>query len=172
MKSVFLLLGCIVCMHMLHGCGDSVSEAAIPADDTRRQQAFLTNEQEEFSLMKLYVQVNGQRFSVALENNATVMALVKRLREEPLTITMNDYADFEKVGALGMTLPTDDRQMTVQPGDMVLYNGNQLVLFYGVHVWSYTYLGSVDDRSGWTEALGDEAATVTLYLQEGKEGGS
>lgn len=70
------------------------------------------------------------------------------------------------VGLLGTSLPTDNRQITTQSGDIVLYQGNQIVLFYGTNTWSYTQIGHVNDLSGWQEALGGGDVTITLSLED------
>lgn len=93
-------------------------------------------------------------------------AFVDMMRESPITIRMSDYGGFEKVGSLGESLPTSDRQTTTEEGDIVLYSGNQIVIFYGTNSWSYTRLGHVDDLDGWEEALGNEDVTVTFSLSE------
>ena len=104
--------------------------------------------------MKMTVQVGESTFTATLEENAAVDALVEMMEHGSVTIQMSDYAGFEKVGALGSSLPTSNRQTTTQAGDIVLYQGNQIVLFYGSNSWSYTRLGKIDDLTGWTEALG------------------
>ena len=85
------------------------------------------------------------------------------LEEQPLTIQMQNYGGFEKVGSLGESLPASDQQTTTQPGDIVLYQGDQIVIFYGSNSWSYTRLGRVDDLTGWADALGTGDVTVTLF---------
>ena len=85
-----------------------------------------------------------------------------------VTIEMEDYGSFEKVGALGQSLPTENVQTTTQAGDIVLYQGNQIVLFYGSNSWSYTRLGKIDDLTGWEQALGDADVTVTFSLEESR----
>jgi len=86
------------------------------------------------------------------------------MENTPLTIQMQDYAGFEKVGPLGTSLPTDDSQTATHTGDIVLYQGNQVVMFYGSNSWSYTRLGKIDDLSGWEETLGSGSVSVTLSL--------
>ena len=83
-----------------------------------------------------------------------------------ITIQMRDYGGFEKVGPLGQSLPTSNSQTTTQSGDIVLYQGNQVVIFYGSNTWSYTRLGRIDNLSGWEEALGRGDVSVTFSLQE------
>lgn len=77
---------------------------------------------------------------------------------------MSDYSGFEKVGSLGTSLPASNSQTTTQAGDFVLYNGNQIVVFYGSNSWSYTRLGYIDNLTGWEEALGNGDVMVTFSL--------
>lgn len=123
-----------------------------------------TENEEELTEMKMTVQVGESTFTATLEENAAVDALVEMMEHGSVTIQMSDYASFEKVGALGSSLPTSNRQTTTQAGDIVLYQGNQIVLFYGSNSWSYTRLGKIDDLTGWTEALGGGDVSVTFSL--------
>ena len=116
--------------------------------------------------MKMNIAVNDSRFTATLAENAAVDALVDWMEEGPITLELSDYADFEKVGPLGRSLPASDSQTTTQAGDIVLYQSNQIVLFYGSNSWSYTRLGSIDDLTGWEDALGSGDVTVTLSLAE------
>lgn len=114
--------------------------------------------------MKINVIVNDITFTAFLEQNEAVDALLDMMNEGPVTINMQDYAGFEKVGSLPTSLPTQDQRITTQPGDIVLYQGNQIVMFYGTNSWSYTRLGHIDDLSGWQEALGNENVTTVFSL--------
>lgn len=114
--------------------------------------------------MKMKVQVGDRAFTATLAENAAVDALVRMMGTEPVSIQMHDYSGFEKVGSLGTSLPVSNRQTTAQAGDIILYNGNQIVVFYGSNSWSYTRLGRIDDLTGWEEALGSGDVTVTFSL--------
>ena len=120
---------------------------------------------EEISAMNMMVQVGGSTFTATLEENTAVDTLVEMMEQEPVTIQMSDYSGFEKVGPLGTSLPTSNQQTTTQAGDIVLYQGNQIVMFYGSNSWSYTRLGHIDDLTGWEEALGSGDVTVTFSLE-------
>lgn len=111
---------------------------------------------------KLKIEVGGQTFTATLEQNDATTALIAML---PITLSMSDYSGFEKVGSLGAGLPTNNAQTTTQAGDIVLYNGNQIVIFYGSNSWSYTRLAHVDDLTGWAEALGSGDVSVTFSAQ-------
>ncbi len=123
------------------------------------------NSEEEDANMKMKVEVNGNIFYATLEDNSAVNALIEMMENEPVVIRMRDYAGFEKVGALGKSLPASNRQITTESGDIVLYQGNQIVLFYGSNSWSYTRLGRIDNLDGWEEALGSKDVTVTFSLE-------
>ena len=86
------------------------------------------------------------------------------MEDGPVVLQMSDYSGFEKVGALGQSLPTNNSQTTTHTGDIVLYNGNQIVIFYGSNSWSYTRLGKIDDLSGWADALGRGDVQVTFTI--------
>ena len=122
--------------------------------------------EEENSEMQMNVQVGGSTFTATLEENEAVDALVEMMEQGPVTIQMSDYSGFEKVGPLGTSLPASNQQTTTQAGDIVLYQGNQIVIFYGSNSWSYTRLGHIDDLTGWEEALGSGDVTVTFSLEE------
>ena len=122
--------------------------------------------EEENSEMQMNVQVSGSTFTATLEENEAVDALVEMMEQGPVTIQMRDYSGFEKVGPLGTSLPTSNQQTTTQAGDIVLHQGNQIVMFYGSNSWSYTRLGHIDDLNGWEEALGSGDVTVTFSLED------
>lgn len=112
------------------------------------------------------VQVGDKNFTATLESNTAVDEFVQIMQEAPIVIDMSDYSGFEKVGSLGTNLTASNSQTATQSGDIVLYNGNQIVIFYGSHSWSYTRLAKIDDLSGWTEALGSGNVQVTFSVIE------
>lgn len=114
--------------------------------------------------MKLQLQVGGSTFTATLENNAAADAFIEMMRQSPVVIQMSDYSGFEKVGPLGTSLPASDSQTTAHAGDIVLYNGNQIVIFYGSNSWSYTRLAKIDDLTGWEDALGSGDVTATFSI--------
>ena len=85
--------------------------------------------------------------TATLVNNAATKELVARLRQAPVTVTLNSSGGFEIWGALGFSLTTSNEQVTTQPGDIVLYNGSNICMFYGTNSWSYTRLGHIDGLS-------------------------
>ena len=117
---------------------------------------------------EIKITVSGKSLPVKIENNEATKALVAALREASITYEADDYGGFEKVGALGRSLPTSNTQITTQPGDVILYSGNQLVLFYGTNSWSYTRIGkmeygTLDELKTFLKA-GQGKISVTLSL--------
>ena len=104
--------------------------------------------------------------TVAWEDNASVEAL-KMLAGEGLTVEMSMYGGFEQVGSIGQSLPRDDAQTTTTSGDIVLYSGNQLVVFYGSNSWAYTRLGHITDQTPeqMKALLGSGDVTITLSMK-------
>ena len=104
--------------------------------------------------------------TVAWEDNASVEAL-KTLAAEGLTIDMSMYGGFEQVGSIGQSLPRSDVQTTTISGDIVLYSGNQLVVFYGGNSWAYTRLGHITDQTPeqMKTLLGNGDVTITLSMK-------
>ena len=119
---------------------------------------------EEDEPVKMEVTVGETGFTATLADNEAVDALVEMMESGPVVLQMRDYAGFEKVGPLGKSLPASNRQMTTQAGDIVLYQGDQIVMFYGTNSWSYTRIGHIDDLTGWEDALGDGDVTVTFSM--------
>ena len=122
--------------------------------------------------MDLTMMIDGTEVSVEWENNEAVNALRELVSEGPLKVQMSMYGGFEQVGSLGAELPRNDVQTTTEPGDIVLYSGNQIVVFYGSNSWAYTRLGHITDKNEQelTELLGNGNVEITiqerLFLNE------
>ena len=120
---------------------------------------------------KMNITIDGQTQSASLEDNAATRALVEKLQKAPVTVTLNSSGGFEIWGTLGFSLPTSDQRITAQPGDIILYSGSNICLFYGSNSWSYTRLGRID---GLSESelrtflkAGESNISVTLSLASG-----
>ena len=115
------------------------------------------------------ITIGGITKTATLVDNAATRELVARLQEAPVTVTLNDN-HFEIWGSLGFSLPTSNEQVNAQPGDIVLYNGSNICMFYGTNSWSYTRLGKID---GLTESelrtflkAGESNISVTLSVSD------
>ncbi len=105
----------------------------------------------EDDTMKITITIdNGKavnKISAVLEDNSSGQAFYKVLQEGPLTIQMHDYGSFEKVGSLGQSFPRNDQQITTSAGDIILYQGSNIVIYYDKNSWSFTRLGRVEGQS-------------------------
>ena len=123
-----------------------------------------TSVAEEVTEGELHFKIGNTEVSVDWESNNSVKALIKLVESEPLEIEMSMYGGFEQVGSLGTSLPRDDKQITTKAGDIVLYSGNQIVVFYGSNSWAYTRLGSITDKtaSEMADLLGNGNVRITI----------
>ena len=126
--------------------------------------------EENTTMDKMYITIGGQTQLVTLVDNDATRELVAALQSAPITVTLNDN-NFEIWGSLGRSLTTKNEQMTAQPGDVVLYSGQYICIFYDTNSWSYTRLGKIDGLSGsqlrtFLKA-GQNNISVTLSLTSG-----
>ena len=150
MKQIFMILAALLVM--------SCSRDEIQAQTTNY----------ETMTTKMYITIDGRTEAVTLTNNSATQALVAKLQEASVTITLNSSGGFEIWGALGFSLPTSNEQINAQSGDIVLYNGSNICMFYGTNSWNYTLLGKID---GLSESelrtflkAGESNISVTLSL--------
>lgn len=120
----------------------------------------------------LTMKIGDKNVAVDWEENESVAALRELVSEKPLTIQMPMYGGFEQVGPLGTSLPRNDVQTTTSAGDIVLYSGNQIVVFYGSNSWAYTRLGHITgkDAAEMTDLLGNGNVTITISLENMQQG--
>ena len=147
------------------GSATEVTESGQTDIEIETTSTGATSEKEQ-TAMKMNVQVGAYTFTATLEDNDAVRELTEMMQAGPVTINMSDYSGFEKVGPLGRSLTTSNSQTTTAAGDIVLYNGNNIVMFYGSNSWSYTRIGKIDDLTDWTAALGSGNITATFTLAE------
>lgn len=114
----------------------------------------------------MQLKVGRTELTATLAKNSSADALRDLLADGPVTIAMQDYEGMEKVGALGTTLPRNDERITAEPGDLILYQGSQLVIYYAPNTWSFTRIGKIDDVTAeeLRTVLGSGSVTVTLSL--------
>ena len=142
----------ILAIMLLCGCTFNKSE--------QEQANKIEVEKTEDISMKLYI--DDKEVSVIWEDNESVDAL-KELAIDDLTINMSMYGGFEQVGDIGVALPSSDRRISTEPGDIVLYASDQIVLFYGSNTWSYTKLGRIEKtKDELKQLLGNGDVTIRI----------
>ena len=114
----------------------------------------------------LNLTINGTTLTATLADNSSAQALVELLANGPITIDMRDYGNMEKVGSLGTSLPTNNEQINTQAGDIILYQGNQITIYYDTNSWSLTRLGKINNITAQElrTLLGSGDVSVTLSL--------
>ena len=122
--------------------------------------------------MKITIQITSDsgshKLTATLEDNSSATAFYSLLKKAPVTIKMSDYSNFEKYGPIGTSLPRNDTQITTTAGDIILYQGNQIAVYYDTNSWNFTRLGKVD---GVTQAelkriLGRGDVTAVFSVME------
>ena len=173
MKRLFILLTALLTAGCVAACGAAQNEDLSDSAGTVMHdgevvsaQIEKNSETEQNTEMKMNVTVGGRTFTATLEENDAVREFVEMMRESPVSVEMNDYSGFEKVGGLGRGLTANDSQTTTVAGDIVLYCGDQIVMFYSSNSWSYTRIGHIDDLTGWEDALGSGNVTAVFTLAE------
>ncbi|MCM1067128.1 MAG: cyclophilin-like fold protein [Muribaculaceae bacterium] len=127
----------------------------------------MTEMSAQASDKQFLISVNGKTLTATFAENSSAAAFRDLIAEAPLTVEMSDYGDFEKVGSLGCSLPTGDTRITTRPGDVILYQGRNITIYYDVNTWSFTRLGAVDGkptREAMLSVLGHGDAVVTFSL--------
>lgn len=115
----------------------------------------------------LLIEANGHVFHAELESNSSADALVDKLNSGAVELELHDYGSFEKVGPLPWNLPRNDKQITTEPGDVILYQGNQITIYYDVNTWNFTRLARINNetRENLLDVLGNGDVTVTLRIE-------
>ena len=137
-----------------------IDQSAVEESDTAAKVA-------DDNHMKL--QIGEYIFIATLADNSSAKALRKMIEEGPITINMRDYGNMEKVGSLGTNLPRNDEQITTEPGDLILYQGNSFVIYYAPNSWKFTRIGKINNvaQEELKEALGSGDVIVTLSVNTG-----
>lgn len=181
MMSRRIIATLVVLLVLLTGCKANNPGALQEDDNPVQMESGVqtdTNELKEQTEMKkadestladnqIRVTVGSSSFIVNLEDNETAEALKEMLSDEDLTISASNYGGFEKVCQQGKTLPREDKQITTEAGDVMLYSGNQIVFFYGANSWSYTRIGKVEESSieELESMLSGSETEITLSLE-------
>ena len=150
----------------------SVFLLASTACANRNSKEIKSSDNGELSDMKISIQITSDsgnhKLTATLTNNSSATAFYELLKKAPVTIKMNDYSNFEKYGPIGTSIPRNDTQITTTAGDIILYQGNQIAIYYDTNSWNFTRLGKVD---GVTQAelkkiLGKGSVTAVFSVME------
>ena len=170
----------LLCAVLLSACGrgparpeatppqpTEAAPAALPAREPAAGDSIESVQSEEEGESEMKLLIGDTEVSVRWEDNESVAALRELAAAEALTVSLSMYGGFEQVGPLGTSLPRHDVQTVTEAGDLVLYAGNQIVVFYGSNSWAYTRLGKITDLTSQelTELLGSGDTTLTIFCE-------
>lgn len=172
-RAIFFMLPLLL-LSMLAACGtgyDAKSESSLLTESSSVQaaqpQESETQSKEDESV-KIQITVGDTTLTATPEKNSSAKAFIFLLQKEPITIHMSDYAGMEKVGPLGTSLPRNDTHISVDAGDVILYQGNQITIYYGTNSWSFTKLAVIENatKESLLDVLGSGDVNVTFSLAE------
>ena len=142
------------------------TENVIINNINQEENKMIENNINETNISEIKLRVNNNELVVKLENNEATKELIGKLKENDITIDAKEYGGFEKVGNLGFSLTREDKTINTEPGDIVLYNGNQISVFYDSNSWSYTRIGKIinKDKNELKSILGNGNVTLTFCI--------
>ena len=176
-KMIFLAF-CMTIMFCMSACAGTTKNTSsdlgavteISASEYNETESPEENVMSEGTAMyhsSMTMKIGDTKVNVDWEDNQAVEALRNMAEDGDVTIQMSMYGGFEQVGSIGQSLPRDDKQTTTSSGDVVLYSGNQMVVFYGSNSWSYTRLGHISDKNteDMTDLLSNGDVTITISIE-------
>lgn len=156
-KNILLIIN-IILISFLIGCTNNKITENKKIDESESEEVIKMDNNLELKIQNTILDVTWY-------SNESVDAL-KKLAKDTLTINMNKYGGFEQVGSIGKTLPSNDINITINPGDIVLYSSNQIVIFYGSNTWAYTKLGHINlSKDELEKLLSNSNVTITFTLK-------
>ena len=160
MKTKMILIAfCMTIMFCMCACSGNTKNSGDNQDAVTEISA-----SETIGDSTMIMKIGDIKVNVEWEDNQAVEALRDMAKDGDITIQMSMYGGFEQVGSIGQSLPRDDKQTTTSSGDIVLYSGNQMVVFYGSNSWSYTRLGHISDKdeAEMADLLSNGDVTITI----------
>lgn len=153
----------------LSACGNGLSptDSAPPPSQSVISEQESSQSQDNSSSQEepmLKITVGDQELLATFADNSSAEAFRDLLAQGPVTVSMDDYGGFEKVGSLGTTLTRNDTRITTQPGDVILYQGNQITIYYGTNTWNFTRLAKINDSTDLQAKLGTGTVQVIFSL--------
>lgn len=168
-----MLAGCAAGQASAPGAQQTASGAETPEDMEPVEEGPSREEEETGVAQNLfYITAGDTTFTAVFADNSSAQALKELLEQGDLTLSMSDYGGFEKVGSLGSQLPQNNEQITTGPGDVILYQGSFITIYYDTNSWNFTRLGKIEDvtKEELLAALGEGDVEVTLSLAEPAQG--
>lgn len=162
MKKLLIIIAAIF---LLAGCQSQPQNQ--PADNSEGNRG-KENVNTETDKAIFVIEVNGHQLIADFADNKSAQAFKELLEKGELHLHLQDYGDFEKVGPLGTSLVRSDESIQTQAGDVILYQGNQITIYYDHNSWTFTRLGKIRDVDTvrLKEILGPGDVDVVIRLEK------
>ena len=166
MKKILSLLT-VPCL-AFSACGNNDDEDVTPVEPQNIIQNVEQQTNTEIPMDKLLITINGKTLTADFADNSSAKALADALAKSSITYQADDYGNFEKVGDLGQSFPKNDENITTEPGDIILYQGHNLCIYYAQNTWSFTRIAKIKgvSKDELKEFLGEGEITVTLSVEK------
>lgn len=164
-KALISLL--IILLFSLSGCSEHTTKTSTKDNETT-SESITEKESTNEEANVMYIHVNDKVLKVNLSSNSSSEALINLLKEWDILVDMSDYGNFEKVGSLGHTLPRNDERITTEPGDVILYQGTEITIYYDTNTWNFTRLGKIENitQNELKEILGSGDVSIRISLNK------
>lgn len=160
-----LLLALLLLLCSCSGSGTDSSRKTTKKAVTESKAATESTKKDTSDEMLLKIEINNYAFYADFESNSSAEALKEKLRGGSITLKMNEYGGFEKVGDLPFDLPRNDEKITTEPGDVILYQGNKITVYYGENTWEFTKLAKIRNADkNLKDILGKGDVTAVFSL--------
>ena len=166
MKRLFLIISVLILIISLSSCKNNkkvTNTISLNTNDISKDTT--SNIGDDYMDKILCLKIGNEELDINWLDNNSVSDL-KKLSKDTLIINMHEYGGFEQTGMIGKTISSNDSELNVIPGDIVLYNSNQISIFYNKSKWSYTKLGHINlDKEALENILNVDSITATFYLK-------
>ena len=166
MKKILSLLT-VLCL-AFSACGNNDDDDVTPVEPQDIIQNVEQQTNTEIPMDKLLITINGKTLAADFADNSSAKALADALAKSSITYQADDYGNFEKVGDLGQSFPKNDENITTEPGDIILYQGHNLCIYYAQNTWSFTRIAKIKgiSKDELKEFLSEGEITVTLSVEK------
>ena len=136
----------IVILLLFAACSSDAASSVKPTQpETQTPKSSANSSAQTEAPVKLKIHVNDTTFTATLEENSSAKAFAEFLTQGDMTLDMHDYGSFEKVADLPRSFPRNDKQIDTDAGDIILYQGNSITIYYDKNSWNFTRLARIDN---------------------------
>ena len=143
MKKLFAFIATLL---LFAACSSDAASSVKPTQpEIQTPKSSANSSAQTEAPVKLKIHVNDTTFTATLEENSSAKAFAEFLAQGDMTLDMHDYGSFEKVADLPRSFPRNDKQIDTDAGDIILYQGNSITIYYDKNSWNFTRLARIDN---------------------------